>query len=62
MSPVREKFIQAIEALPYDIDAEISKHDTKFFLKDITQKYIDMFGIDDLSEDDKNCIKSLIEN
>lgn len=60
MSPVREKFIKAIEALPYDIDKEILKRDTKEILQEITQKYVEMYGITDLSEDDKECIQSLI--
>ena len=49
MSPVREKFIKAIEALPYDIDKEILKRDTKEILQEITQKYVEMYGITDLS-------------
>ena len=60
MSPVREKFIKALESLPYDIDKEILKRDTKEILQEITQKYVDMFDVSDLSEDDKECIQSLI--
>lgn len=60
MSPVREKFIKAIESLPYDIDKEILKRDTKEILQEITQKYVEMYGITDLSEDDKECIQSLL--
>ena len=60
MSPVREKFIKAIEALPYDIDKEILKRDTKEILREVTQKYVEMYGITDLSEDDKGSIQSLI--
>ncbi len=62
MSPVREKFIKAIEALPYNLDEEIKKRDTQEIVQEITQKYVDMFGISDLSEEDKECIKSLIGN
>ncbi len=62
MSPVREKFISIIESLPYDIDEEIFKRDTKNILQDITQKYIETYGLDDLSEDDKDCIRALISN
>lgn len=62
MSPVREKFIKIIESLPYELDEEILKRDTKEILQEITQKYVDTYGIDDLSENDKDCIKSLIEN
>lgn len=60
MSPIREKFIKAIENLPYDLDEEILKRDTKEILQEITQKYVEMYGISDLSEDDKECIQSLI--
>ncbi len=62
MSPVREKFVKIIESLPYEIDEEILKRDTKDILQEITQKYIDTYGTDDLSEDDKDCIRSLIGN
>ena len=60
MSPVREKFIKIIESLPYDIDKEILIKDTKEILKEITQKYVDTYGINELSEEDKECIQSLI--
>ncbi len=60
MSKVRENFIKVIEALPYDLDKEILKRDTKEILQEITQKYVELYGIDDLSEDDKECIQSLI--
>lgn len=62
MSPIREKFIKVIETLPYNIDEEIFKRDTKEILQEITQRYVDMFDISDLSEDDKECIRSLIGN
>lgn len=62
MSPIREKFVKVIESLPYEIDEEIFKKSTKEILKDVTKKYIDTYGIDDLSEDDRECIKALIEN
>lgn len=62
MSPVREKFIKIIEALPYELEEEILKRDTKEILKEITQKYVNTYGTDDLSEDDKNLIRDLIEN
>ena len=54
MSPIREKFVKVIESLPYDIDEEI--------LKEITQKYVDTYGVEDLSEEDKECIRTLIGN
>ena len=60
MSPVREKFVKIIESLPYDIDEEILKRDTKDILQEITQKYVETYGTDDLSENDKECIRSLI--
>lgn len=62
MSPVREKFVKIIESLPYELDEEILKRDTKEILQEITQKYVDTYGIDDLSENDKDCIKALLEN
>jgi len=60
MSTIREKFVKVIESLPYDLDKEILKRDTKVILQEITQKYVDMFGVADLSENDKECIQSLI--
>lgn len=54
MSPVREKFVKIIESLSYDINEEI--------LQEITQKYVDTYGVYDLSENDKDCIRSLIGN
>ena len=60
MSEIREKFITVLETLPYDLDREVLKRDTKEILQEITQKYVDMYGIADLSEDDKECIQSFI--
>jgi hypothetical protein len=60
MSKIREKFVKVIESLPYDLDEEILKRDTKEILQDITQKYVEMYGINDLSVNDKECIQSLI--
>ena len=60
MSEIKEKFIKAIEALPYDLDKEILKKDTKDILQEVTQKYVDMYGTSDLSEDDQECKQSLI--
>lgn len=60
MSPVREKFIKIIESLPYNIDEEILKKSTKEILQDVTQKYVETYGIQELSENDKECIESLI--
>ena len=60
MSEIKEKFIKAVEALPYDLDKEILKKDTKDILQEVTQKYVVMYGTSDLSEDDQECIQSLI--
>ena len=60
MSKVRENFIKVIESLPYNLDEEILKRDTKEILQEITHKYVEMYGIDELSEDNKECIQSLI--
>lgn len=60
MSEIKENFIKAVEALPYDLDKEILKKDTKDILQEVTQKYVDMYGTSDLSEDDQECIQSLI--
>lgn len=62
MSPIREKFIKIIESLPYDIDKEILNKDTKDILQEITKKYVETYGTNDLSENDKECIRSLIGN
>ena len=60
MSEIREKFITVLESLPYDLDREVLKRDTKEILQEITQKYVDMYGTADLSEEDKECIQSFI--
>lgn len=60
MSPVRENFVNVIESLPYNLDEEIFRRDTKDILQEITQKYVKLYGITNLSEDDKECIQSLI--
>ena len=60
MSPVREKFVNVIESLSYNLDEEIFKRDTKEIFKDIIQKYVDTYGTEDLTENDKECIRSLI--
>ena len=62
MSPIRENLIEVIESLPYDFDKEFLKRDTKEILKEVTLKYIELFGVNDLSENDKNCIKYLVGN
>lgn len=60
MSPVREKFINILENLPYDIDKEILKKSTYEILQDVTQRYVDEYGTADLCENDIECIESLI--
>lgn len=60
MSPVREKFIKAIESLPYELEEEIGKKNTLEILRDVTRKYVETYGTDDLCENDKECIQSLI--
>jgi len=62
MSLVRERCIKIIETLPYELDKEILKKDTKEILKDITQRYINTYGTQDLSENDKECVRALIGN
>lgn len=62
MSPIRKKFVNVIESLPYNIDEEVLKKSTKEILQEVTQKYVDIYGVDDLSENDKECIRSLIGN
>ena len=58
MSPIREKFVKVIESLPYNLNEEIFKRDTKEILKEIIQKYVDTYGDEDLTENDKECITS----
>ena len=60
MSPIREKFVNIIKNLPYNIDEEILKKSTEEILKDVTQRYVDTYGVEDLTEDDKECIRALI--
>ena len=62
MTPVREKFVNIIENLPYELEEEIKTRKTIDILKDVTQRYVDSYGTDDLSEDDKEIIQSLIGN
>lgn len=60
MSPVREKFVKIIESLPYDLQEEIYKRKTFDILKDVTQRYYDTYGIDDLSDEDKEVIHNVL--
>ena len=60
MSPIREKFVKVIESLPYNLNEEIFKRDTKEILKEIIKKYVDTYGDEDLTENDKEFIRSLI--
>lgn len=61
MSPIREKFICSIQALPYDIDKEILNKETTEILQDVVQKYIELYGTEDLSDIDKKYIEGLIQ-
>lgn len=60
MSSTREKFIKIIKTLPYDLDKEVSTKNTKEILQDVTRLYVSTYGTDDLSENDKECVQSLI--
>lgn len=60
MTPVREKFVNIIENLPYELEEEIKTRKIIDILTDVTQRYVDIYGTDDLSEDDKEIIKILI--
>lgn len=62
MSPVREKFIKIIESLPYELEEEIKRRETLDILKDVTKRYVETYGTDDLCQKDKECIQSLIGN
>ena len=62
MSPVREKFVKIVESLPYELEEEILKKDTFSILKEITEKYVENYGTDDLSEDDKEVISNVLGN
>lgn len=62
MSPVREKFVNIIENLPYELEEEIKKRDTLDILKEVTQRYVETYGIEDLSDDDKECINNVLGN
>ena len=62
MSPVSEKFIKIIESLPYDIQEEKFNKKTFDILKDVTQRYYDTYGIDDLSDEDKDVIHDVLGN
>ncbi len=60
MLSVKDKMIKTIDSMPYDFDKEILKRDTMDILREIAQKYVELFGVNDLSESDKDCIRSLI--
>lgn len=60
MSPVREKFIKIVDSLPFELEEEIKNKKTLDILKEITQKYVETYGVDDLSDSDKDVIQDLI--
>lgn len=62
MSKIRERFVKIIESLPYDLQEEIYKKTTFDILKDVTQKYFDTYGTDDLSDEDKEVIHNVLGN
>ncbi len=62
MTAVREKFVKIIESLPYDLQEEIYKRKTFDILKDVTQRYVDTYGIDDLSDEDKEVIHNVLDD
>lgn len=62
MSKVRERFVKIIESLPYDLQEEIYKRNTFDILKDVTQRYFDAYGTDDLSDEDKEVIHNVLGN
>lgn len=61
MLKIKDKFINTIENLPYDIDKEILKKDVKEILEDVVKRYVETYGIEDLSEKDKKCIKEILK-
>lgn len=60
MSKINENFIKAIESLPYDIDKELKTKESITILQDVINKYVELFGTDDLTENDKMCIQSIL--
>ncbi len=62
MTAVREKFVKIIESLPYNLQEEIYKRKTFDILKDVTQRYVDAYGIDDLSDEDKEVIHNVLDD
>lgn len=60
MSPVREKFIKIVESLPLELEEEIKNKKTLDILKEVTQKYVETYGVNDLSDSDKDIIQDLI--
>lgn len=62
MSKIKENFIKAIESLPYDIDKELKNKGSLIILQDVTKKYLEEFGTDNLSENDKTCIQSILSD
>ena len=60
MTPVREKFVKVVESLPYKLEEEIFKRNIYEILKDVTQRYVDTYGIDDLSFEDQDFIHNVL--
>ena len=60
MTAVREKFVKVVESLPYNLEEEIFKRNTYEILKDVTQRYVDTYGIEDLSFEDQDLIHNVL--
>ena len=61
MSPVREKFVKIVENLHYDIEKEILERDEREIIQEITAAYVEAYGTEDLSEQDKDCIRLILD-
>ena len=59
MSLERQKNLLKLQSFYYTIQMK-RKQDTKDILQQITQKYVDTYGVEDLAENDKECLRSLI--
>ena len=62
MSKIRDNFINAVKSLPYDINEVAINKNTIEILRDVTEKYVEMYGTEDLIDKDKECIKAILES
>ena len=60
MSKIRERFIKTIDKLPYDIDEEIKVSSVEKILSDVVNKYLELYGSQNLTESDMELIENLI--